>query len=156
MHNVPTQGVIQATWPSTKTLARLFLALLGLPRLPRREPGDKPCDIEQQRISWLSRGGLGYLSFICHESLEKQQISSRTMNSWTMISKGESHCNSGPFSIPVTKRKKSSGVFIYQQISSLCQLDKQMNVEQLLCCGIYDWGHHWYRERQHSLDPSYI
>ena len=105
MHNVPTQGVIQATWSSTKTLARLFLALLGLPRLPRREPRAEPCDIEQQRISWLSRGGLGYLSFICHESLEKQQISSRTMNSWTMISKGESHCNSGPFSIPVTKRK---------------------------------------------------
>ena len=43
---VPTQGVIQATWPSTKTLARLFLALLGLPRLPRREPRAEPCDIE--------------------------------------------------------------------------------------------------------------
>ena len=43
---VPTQGVIQATWSSTKTLARLFLALLGLPRLPRREPGAEPFDIE--------------------------------------------------------------------------------------------------------------
>ena len=46
---VPTQGVIQATWPSTKTLTRLFLAVLGLPRLPRREPRAELCDIEEQR-----------------------------------------------------------------------------------------------------------
>ena len=46
---VPTQGVVQAAWPSTKTLARLFLALLGLPRLPRREPRAELCDIEQHR-----------------------------------------------------------------------------------------------------------
>ena len=59
---VPTQGVIQATWPSTKTLARLFLAFLGL---PRREPRAKPCDIEQQRyLGCREEGWDTYLSYV--------------------------------------------------------------------------------------------
>ena len=62
---VLTQGVIQATWPSTKTLARLFLALLGLPRLPRREPKAELCDIEQHRYLGCRKEDCDtYLSFV--------------------------------------------------------------------------------------------
>ena len=63
--HVPTQGVIQATWPSTKTLARLFLAFLGLPRLPRRELRAELCDIEQQRYLGCGEEGWDtYLSYV--------------------------------------------------------------------------------------------
>ena len=64
---VPTQGVIQATWPSTKTLTRLFLAFLGLPRLPRRELRAELCDIEQQRyLGCREEGWDTYLSYVMY------------------------------------------------------------------------------------------